>query len=259
MLSMGKSIQNLCERLILSGTPTTAGSYTFTVTVRDANNFTVEAEYTVVIAATEPTYPDPVISGTLTATGTTSISYSSSLTATSGTSPYSWSYTGDLPTGLFFTANGDTYTLSGTPTTAGTYSFTVNLTDAHHQTPTTKSCTVTIEAASEPEEPHNPTALPETTRSLTVQLKRGMSSALAVSDYIPSPGEIVIATDTGEMRSGDGTHTWSSLPSYDGTEIANNLTTTATGKALDASQGKALNGRLGTIEAIMNIDCGEIS
>ena len=258
---MGKSIQNLCERLILSGTPTTAGSYTFTVTVRDANNFTVEAEYTVVIAATEPTYPDPVISGTLTATGTTSISYSSSLTATSGTSPYSWSYTGDLPTGLSFAANGDTYTLSGTPTTAGVYNFTVNLTDAHHQTPVTKACTITIEAAStpEPEEPNNSTALPETTRNLTIQLKRGTSVALAASNYIPKAGEIIIATDTGEMRSGDNTHTWSSLPSYDGTEIANNLTTTATGKALDASQGRALGNRVGTLEAVIAIDCGVIS
>ena len=72
-----------------------------------------------------------------------------------------------------------------------------------------------------------------------IQHKRGTSAALAASNYVPAAGEIVIATDTGEMKSGDGVNTWSNLPSYDGTEIANNLTTTATGKALDASQGKA--------------------
>ena len=92
-----------------------------------------------------------------------------------------------------------------------------------------------------------------------IQHKRGTSVALAASNYVPAAGEIVIATDTGEMRSGDGTNTWSNLPSYDGTEIANNLTTTATGKALDASQGKALNDRLGVVEGITSIDCGEIT
>ena len=97
------------------------------------------------------------------------------------------------------------------------------------------------------------------TLSGPIQHKRGTAAALAASNYVPAAGEIVIATDTGEMRSGDGTNTWSNLPSYDGTEIANNLTTTAMGKALDASQGKALNDRLGTVEGIPGIDCGEIT
>ena len=92
-----------------------------------------------------------------------------------------------------------------------------------------------------------------------IQHKRGTAAALAASNYVPAAGEIVIATDTGEMKAGDGVNTWSNLPSYDGTEIANNLTTSATGKALDASQGKALNDRLGTVEGITGIDCGEIT
>ena len=257
-LPPGLSFAEVSSCYVLSGTPTTAGSYTFTVKVQSSgySDIVASEECTVVIESDAPTYPDPVISGTLTATGTTGTSYSSSLTATSGTSPYSWSYTGDIPSGLSFTDNGETYTLSGTPTTAGVYSFTVNLTDAHHQTPVTKSCTVTIEAASEPD---TPTATPGTAKTYTIQLKRGTVAAIMASNYIASPGEIVIATDTGEMRSGDGVNTWSNLPSYDGTEIANNLTTSASGKALDASQGRALNGRLETIENIMNIDCGEIT
>ena len=84
-----------------------------------------------------------------------------------------------------------------------------------------------------------------------IQHKRGTSADLAASNYVPAVGEIVIATDTGEIRSGDGVNTWSNLPSYDGTEIANNLTTTAT--------GKALNDRLGVVEGITGIDCGEIT
>ena len=109
-----------------------------------------------------------------------------------------------------------------------------------------------------------------------IQHKRGTSAALTESEYVPAAGEIVVATDTGEMRAGDGLHTWSSLPSYDGTEIANNLTTTTTGKALDAAQGKALNdkldeqnealssrisevaSRVNIVEGFSSIDCGEI-
>ena len=97
------------------------------------------------------------------------------------------------------------------------------------------------------------------TLSGPIQHKRGTTAALTASNYVPAAGEIVIATDTGEMRSGDGVNTWTNLPSYDGTEIANNLTTSTTGKALDASHGKALNDRLGTVEGITGIDCGEIT
>ena len=92
-----------------------------------------------------------------------------------------------------------------------------------------------------------------------VQHKRGTTTALAASGYVAAAGEIIVATDTGEIRVGDGTNTWSNLPSYDGTEIANNLSTTATGKALDASQGKLINDRLVTLEGITGIDCGEIT
>ena len=95
--------------------------------------------------------------------------------------------------------------------------------------------------------------------SAPIQHKRGTSAILATSGYVPAAGEIIIATDTGEMRAGDGVNTWANLPSYDGTEIANNLTTAASGKALDATQGKALNDRLVTLEGITGIDCGEIT
>ena len=92
-----------------------------------------------------------------------------------------------------------------------------------------------------------------------IQHKRGTSAALQASDYIPAAGEIVVAYDTGEMKAGDGVKTWAQLPSYDGTEIANNYTETATGKALDAVKGKDLNDRLETVEGITGIDCGEIT
>ena len=92
-----------------------------------------------------------------------------------------------------------------------------------------------------------------------IQHKRGTSTVLQASDYIPAAGEIIVATDTGEMKAGDGVKTWAQLPSYDGTEIANNYTEENAGKALDAVKGKDLNDRLETVEGITGIDCGEIT
>ena len=92
-----------------------------------------------------------------------------------------------------------------------------------------------------------------------VQHKRGTKAALETSDYIAAAGEIVVAIDTGEMKAGDGIHTWSELPSYDGTEVANDYEQTTAGKALDAVKGKDLNDRVVVLESITSIDCGEIT
>ena len=92
-----------------------------------------------------------------------------------------------------------------------------------------------------------------------IQHKRGTLAALKASDYVPAPGEILVATDTGFIKVGDGVHTWSELPQSDATEIAANYTETVEGKALDATMGKDLNERLAEVEGISGIDCGEIS
>lgn len=92
-----------------------------------------------------------------------------------------------------------------------------------------------------------------------IQHKRGLNAVLAESDYVPAAGELIVATDTGEMKAGDGVKTWAELPSYDGTEIANNYTETSTGKALDAVKGKDLNDRVVVLEGVTGIDCGEIT
>lgn len=45
-----------------------------------------------------------------------------------------------------------------------------------------------------------------------IQHRRGTTEALEQSDYIPAAGEIIIATDTGLIKAGDGVHTWADLP-----------------------------------------------
>jgi len=55
-------------------------------------------------------------------------SYNGTLTATGGTTPYSWSLgSGSLPNGLALSSSGS---ISGTPTSAGSFPFTVQVTDA---------------------------------------------------------------------------------------------------------------------------------
>lgn len=62
------------------------------------------------------------------ASGTEATAYEQTLLAASGTPPYTYAVTaGSLPTGITLAADG---TLSGTPTVADIYSFTVTATDA---------------------------------------------------------------------------------------------------------------------------------
>src|SRR5205085_10867403 len=60
--------------------------------------------------------------------GTTGTAYSLTLTAAGGSGSYTWTVaSGSLTPGLSLSSNG---VLSGTPTTAGSYSFTLKVTDS---------------------------------------------------------------------------------------------------------------------------------
>ncbi len=76
--------------------------------------------------------PVPVASALAGAVITTS--YSETVTAQGGTSPYTFSLaSGSLPTGISLASGG---TISGVGTTPGTYSFTILVTDANSYTGT---------------------------------------------------------------------------------------------------------------------------
>ncbi len=106
----------------LTGTPTSAGAFNFTVEATDSSGCTGTKAYTLtIICPTITVGPASLIAGTV---GT---AFSQTFTATGGTGPYTFArVTGTLPPGL--TLNGATGLLSGTPTTAGTYTFTVEAT-----------------------------------------------------------------------------------------------------------------------------------
>jgi hypothetical protein len=105
----------------LGGTPTTAGTYTFSVAATDAAGATASASFTVTIAA------QVVVTATSIPTATAGVGITPvQLTATGGTPPYQWQ-SASLPPGLSLALNG---TLSGTPTAAGTFQFTVYTVDS---------------------------------------------------------------------------------------------------------------------------------
>src|SRR5215831_8448340 len=109
----------------LSGTPTTAGTYAFSVTVTDASMspLTVAAPVSVKINDTSIV----VAPATLPA-GTVTYAYAGfAFSASGGSPPYTWKASGTLPPGLVLGSDGS---VSGTPTQVGTFTFSVTATDS---------------------------------------------------------------------------------------------------------------------------------
>jgi hypothetical protein len=121
---------NLAGTGVLSGTPTIAGTYNFTARVTDAVAGTASQPF--IINITQP--PLHFLTITL-AEGKEGERYADTIRVSGGTTPYTFSLTsGSLPSGL--TLSNSTGYISGTPAqgTAGSFSFTVNVTDSSSPT-----------------------------------------------------------------------------------------------------------------------------
>jgi uncharacterized protein YhjY with autotransporter beta-barrel domain len=109
----------------ISGTPTTAGTYTFNVRAADSGSNTGYTSSTITVSAGVPTI---TVSPTTLPGGTYGTAYSQSVTASGGTGSYTYSISaGALPAGLAL--DPSTGAIAGTPTHVGTASFTVSATD----------------------------------------------------------------------------------------------------------------------------------
>ena len=128
---------------VISGTPTTTGSYPITVQVTDSENTPATATGTFTITI-NPTPQLQVTTPSLPA-GTQGVRYSNSLAATGGVPPYSWSLTsGPLPAGLTLSGTG---IISGTPTgQSGTFPITAQVTDTLGNTASSSGLTLVINA-----------------------------------------------------------------------------------------------------------------
>ena len=129
------------------GTPTTAETQNFTVTVTDADNPSATDSQDLSIAVNVP--PPLDITTTSLSDGTVNEAYSATLQATGGTPSYSWAITaGVLPDGV--SLDQFTGVISGTPTTVETKNFTVTVTDAANPSATdSQDLSIAIAAAAQ--------------------------------------------------------------------------------------------------------------
>ena len=176
---------------VFSGTPTTGGTFSsVTVNVHDnaSPQNTGSQTYTLTVNAptitlSPSTLPDGIV-GTTYAGGPVS--------ASGGTSPYTYSVSvGSLPLGLSLTASGASAgSFTGSPTTAGSYTFTVKATDSSTGTGPysgTLSYTVVVEQA------------PSITSANNATFTAGVAGTFSVtSTGSPTPA----FTETGNLPSG---------------------------------------------------------
>ena len=109
----------------VTGTPTSAGSFSFTITLTDQANGSVSKAFTLTVSGGGPL---GITTGSL-PDGIVGAQYSQTLGANGGIPPYTWAVTtGSLPNGLALDAK--TGVISGAPLAAASSSFTVTLTDS---------------------------------------------------------------------------------------------------------------------------------
>lgn len=124
-----------------TGTATASGQYSFDVTATDTAAQTAQARFSITIN------PAPSIAPTTTSlpAGVIGFPYSHKVPVIGGTAPLSWSITaGALPAGLSF--NSADGTISGTPTTSGTFTPTFAVSD-FAAAPASKQLTLTINSS----------------------------------------------------------------------------------------------------------------
>ena len=120
----------------ISGTPIATGATTFTMQAMDLIASTSAKTLTMTV---NPRLT--VSTSTLPASSVNTV-YSQTITATGGVNPYTWSISsGSLPAGLII--NPSSGTISGTPTTEGASTFTVQVLDGNGNT-ATKSLSISV-------------------------------------------------------------------------------------------------------------------
>ncbi|HEY3742598.1 MAG TPA: putative Ig domain-containing protein [Bryobacteraceae bacterium] len=120
---------------LLSGAPTSAGTYTSSVTVTDAMGVVATQSYTLTVSSA-PSTTNPQITNSSFAGGSVGQAYKQAVTfTTSCTSPFSPPPTitvasGGLPPGLTLTSPvAESWLITGSPTTAGAFTFTLTITE----------------------------------------------------------------------------------------------------------------------------------
>ena len=221
----------------LSGTPTAGGSYSFTVTAKDATTtanggpYTAARSYTLTVATATV-----ALSPTNLSAGTSGVAYSETLSATGGTAPYAYAVTaGALPAGVTLSSSG---TLAGTPTQSGSFTFSVTATDSSTGSgpySATRSYTLAITA---PALTLAPSTLANATVGSAYSETLTASGGTAPYSYAVTAGALPAGVTLGTNGTLSGTPT--SGGSYSFTVTATDATTSANGGPYTASRSYTL-------------------
>jgi len=163
----------------ISGTPSAAGNYNFTLAVQDSSSPLQTGTHAFKLSVASPTQSLRIVTSVL-PNGQAQSAYQTILSASGGTVPYSWSVkSGTLPLGLTLSASSGA--ISGTPSQTGTSSFAVGVSDAAGAS-AQQSFSIQIKSATT----SSPSSLTITTTSLLAgAIGQGYSTALQASGGTP--------------------------------------------------------------------------
>jgi large repetitive protein len=169
----------------VSGTPTSSGSFAFTITATDIGAtgpgapFTVQGSYALNVAA-----PTIVVTPAALPDATAGTAYAATLIGSGAVSPYSFSLSGGtLPAGITLSGSGQ---LSGTPTVSGSFPFTVSVRDANGQT---GSASLSLNVAV-PTLVVTPATLPNAVQGIAYNQSLSTSGGIAPYSYSVSSGSL---------------------------------------------------------------------
>jgi hypothetical protein len=124
---------------LLSGTPTTEGSYTFVVRAQGGGGAT-DIETETLVVRQPVVISSPFVGGSAAPKSEVGVPFSAALTATGGNGAFTWTLaSGALPAGVVLASGG---TVSGTPTTAGRFTFVLRVTDGEGRVATVNGALV---------------------------------------------------------------------------------------------------------------------
>ncbi|HET7587199.1 MAG TPA: autotransporter domain-containing protein, partial [Gammaproteobacteria bacterium] len=179
---------------VLAGTPTTSGSFTFTVTATDSSTgsgapFDVSRSYTLTVSTVTITLSPASLPAM-----TVDEAVRQQFSASGGAGGYTFSVTnGALPPGLSLSSAG---LLSGTPTTAGSYRFTVTARDENGSTGA-RNYDVSVGQGQAAPVAHAQTVAVAAGKSVTIDATKGATGGPFTGAAVSSPPATGTATVEG--------------------------------------------------------------
>ena len=232
--------------LVIGGTPTAAGTETFTLTATDSFGTTTTANYSITVNAAPG-----LAHARLCRTGSVSAAYTQTITASGGTGTVTLAVSdiqNAIP-GLTVPAGGTgSLAISGTPTATGTETFTVTATDSLGAT-TTANYTITVD----PELTLTPATLPANTVGVAYNqtITGGGGTGTVTLSVINIQGAIPGLT---VPASGAGSLTITGTPTAAGTETFIVAVTDSLGATIAENYSITVNPATGLAPATLPAD-----